>query len=112
VLRGLLDDGQGDDARIGPAAARRADSSRRFRAARASPLAQRAMASRPPRRLDARAAEPALRVGQGPGQDLADLWSERGWRTRTLVRESNGAITSKEGFSVVAPMRVMVPRST
>jgi hypothetical protein len=33
-------------------------------------------------------------------------------RTYTLVRESSGAITSKEGFSVVAPISTMLPDST
>ena len=31
-----------------------------------------------------------------------------GWRTKTRVRESNAPITSKLGFSVVAPISVMV----
>ena len=34
------------------------------------------------------------------------------FRTNTLQRESNAPLTSKDGFSVVAPMRMMLPRST
>ena len=34
-----------------------------------------------------------------------------GWSTNTRVRESSAPITSKLGFSVVAPIRVMVPSS-
>jgi hypothetical protein len=36
----------------------------------------------------------------------------RGLRTSTLQRERRGAMTSKEGFSVVAPMMVRRPFST
>ena len=35
-----------------------------------------------------------------------------GSRTSTRVRDSRAGITSNDGFSVVAPMRTMVPRST
>ena len=37
---------------------------------------------------------------------------ESGWTTMTRERERSGEITSKDGFSVVAPMRVMRPDST
>ena len=37
---------------------------------------------------------------------------ESGFNTTTLARESNGALTSKDGFSVVAPTRITVPAST
>ena len=37
---------------------------------------------------------------------------ERGCRTATRQRESKAALTSNEGFSVVAPMSVIVPCST
>ena len=35
-----------------------------------------------------------------------------GWRTTTRQRDNRGALTSNEGFSVVAPIRVTVPSST
>ena len=38
--------------------------------------------------------------------------SVRGCRVRTRARDSKAALTSKEGFSVVAPIRVTVPSST
>ena len=41
---------------------------------------------------------------------MADL--ERGLMMTTRERERRGEITSKDGFSVVAPMRVMSPDST
>jgi hypothetical protein len=34
-----------------------------------------------------------------------------GWRTKTRVRDSSAPMTSKLGFSVVAPIRMMVPSS-
>ena len=37
--------------------------------------------------------------------------AESGCRTNTRVRESSAPLISKLGFSVVAPMRVMVPSS-
>ena len=37
---------------------------------------------------------------------------ERLLRTKTWQRDSRGVMTSKEGFSVVAPIRTMSPRST
>ena len=37
---------------------------------------------------------------------------DRGFKTNTRQRESNGLITSNDGFSVVAPIKVMVPSST
>jgi len=95
------------------ASARRADRSSRLRAARASPLAQRAMAARA---SSATCSEffPSPRSGSLSARSRIRRISasDSGCRTRTLVRESRGAITSKEGFSVVAPIRVMVPRST
>ena len=36
----------------------------------------------------------------------------RDFRTKTWQRESRGEMTSKDGFSVVAPIRTMVPVST
>ena len=35
-----------------------------------------------------------------------------GFSVKTCMRESSAEMTSKLGFSVVAPMRVMVPSST
>jgi len=40
------------------------------------------------------------------------LSSLSGFSTKTLARESSGAFTSKDGFSVVAPTSVTVPAST
>ncbi len=37
---------------------------------------------------------------------------ESGWTMMTRERERSGEMTSNEGFSVVAPMRVMRPDST
>ena len=33
-------------------------------------------------------------------------------KTKTLHRDNRAELISKEGFSVVAPMRIMLPRST
>ncbi len=41
---------------------------------------------------------------------MADL--ESGWTMMTRERDRSGEMTSNEGFSVVAPMRVMRPDST
>ena len=38
--------------------------------------------------------------------------SSNAFKTNTRQRESRAALTSKDGFSVVAPIRVMLPRST
>jgi hypothetical protein len=38
--------------------------------------------------------------------------SVRGFNAKTWQRERRGEVTSKEGFSVVAPIRVTVPSST
>ena len=38
--------------------------------------------------------------------------SESACKTKTLQRERSAPLTSKEGFSVVAPMRIMLPFST
>ncbi len=38
--------------------------------------------------------------------------SSSGFRTKTFDRDSNAALTSNEGFSVVAPIRTMSPLST
>ncbi len=37
---------------------------------------------------------------------------DSGSRTYTFDRESSAALTSNDGFSVVAPIRMMVPAST
>ena len=34
------------------------------------------------------------------------------FKTKTLQRDSKAELTSKEGFSVVAPIKVILPRST
>ena len=48
----------------------------------------------------------------GPGEDLADApRSSRALKISTRARESSAALSSKDGFSVVAPTRVMVPSS-
>ncbi len=38
--------------------------------------------------------------------------TESGCSTKTFERESSAELSSKEGFSVVAPMSVMLPFST
>ena len=37
--------------------------------------------------------------------------SSRRWNTSTIARDSSAPLSSKEGFSVVAPTSVMVPSS-
>jgi hypothetical protein len=69
-----------------------------------------------------RALSPALRHALAPSprstsdqratKQRDDLGSVSAASTYTLVRESSGAITSKEGFSVVAPISTMLPDST
>ena len=104
-------------------AARRARPARRWSAAavssrpsarRASPSAacgDRGAASSPSTgalRAEARARGPRPRAAAAP---RAPARSSRA-SVNTRQRESSGAITSKEGFSVVAPISVTVPAST
>ena len=44
---------------------------------------------------------------------MSSRWGcSRGWSTTTFERESSAALTSNDGFSVVAPMSTMSPAST
>ena len=86
--------------------------SRVDRAVRASPLAKMAMAS-------SMAGSIATFWSPKPRGSVRARWSRvtrsswvRAWRTNTLHRESSAPLISKEGFSVVAPMRRMLPFST
>jgi hypothetical protein len=96
-----------------PGLAREAAASRLLRAVLASPSEMSTMWARafsstfreiPPRPLSL-SSKAFLRISPRTG-------AVYGFRTRTRTRESRGAMTSKEGFSVVAPMRVMRPLST
>lgn len=51
-------------------------------------------------------------VRQGPLEDEKDLLTLEERSTMTRMRESSGAITAKDGFSVVAPIRAIDPFST
>ena len=89
-----------------PSAASAAAASRPFKATRASP---RATSSRPSR------ASGAMLVfsSSSPRSTtcLSSSWSSCSSR-KTRLRDRSGEMTSKEGFSVVAPIMVTVPSST
>ena len=83
-----------------------------FKAVRASPLANAAMA--------AISSSPISTFRYPRPLELFNAWwrssvkssVERGWRTKTRHRDKRAALISKDGFSVVAPMRMMLPFST
>ena len=93
--------------------ARSAAVSSAFRARRASPsdsVPSRARASSSTERPVS--PSPRSRSRSARAQISATSSGASGSRTKTRVRERSGPTTSKLGFSVVAPMRVMAPRST
>ena len=82
------------------------------RAVRASPLAKAAI-------MSSRSSPIFTPMGPSPRWSLRARFSSpanapcsRAWSTNTLHRESKALFTSKEGFSVVAPMSTMLPFST
>ena len=97
----------------GSIGAEAAANSSRFSADRASPLANCAMAA-------IASSETLISVEPRPRSvsasarrricSTASLVS--GWSTNTFERESSAALTSNDGFSVVAPIRTMSPAST
>ena len=87
--------------------------SKAFRAMRASPLA---MFTKCAKASSANVAfkGPNPRTWSSKARlTMAAIWSsDRLCKVNTRHRESRGAITSKDGFSVVAPLKVIVPSST
>ena len=96
-----------------PAPARVAASSSRLSATRASPLAWRAMAARASSSA-AIPADPRPRSGSSSARRRMAAVSSvaSGCSTKTFERDSRAALTSNEGFSVVAPISTMSPAST
>ena len=80
--------------------------SRIFSAVRASPFASNAM-----ERIDSSSTLNCSRATARRRRATTSS-SESAFSTKTRVLESSAEITSNDGFSVVAPMSVMFPRST
>jgi hypothetical protein len=90
-----------------------AAASRMPRARRASPSAAWAMAAATSSESStARRPSPCSASSAARRTRAASTSGSRRFRVNTRQRESSGAITSKEGFSVVAPTSVTVPAST
>ena len=62
--------------------------------------------------VDTRGAEAPFLVRDGPREDDDDVVRRQGLEDVDLERESSAALTSNDGFSVVAPTRTIVPAST
>ena len=77
-----------------------------FSAVRASPFASNAIAP-----MDASAIL-IFSVSIARRRTVATSSSDNGLSTKTRVRDSRAEMTSNDGFSVVAPISVMFPRST
>jgi len=88
------------------------ESSRMFSAERASPFERCAIRSR--LSFDSVTWWVSLNVGfVKVFSRICDMFSSvKGFRTKTLERERRAEMTSKDGFSVVAPISVIVPLST
>ena len=89
-----------------------AANSRKFSAARASPLAKRAMAGSTSGSTSRSKPRPRVRSSIARCRMTITASACSGCSTNTLERESSAAFTSNEGFSVVAPIRTMSPAST
>ncbi len=89
-----------------------AANSRKFSAARASPLAKRAMAGSTSGSTSRSKPRPRVRSSIARCRMAITASACSGCSTNTLERESSAAFTSNEGFSVVAPIRTMSPAST
>src|SRR5262245_6166026 len=92
---------------ISPLRAARQTSSAKVNAARPSPSAMRLSASRASASSGNRL--PSIFSALSSNFSIAAASSDR--KTSTRARDKSGALSSKDGFSVVAPTRMMVPSS-
>jgi hypothetical protein len=95
-----------------PAPTCAAAASKTVSARRASPSVSAAIrASASGSRVSSRLPTPRSRSVSARWSRVSMSLAVSGWSTNTRVRERRAPITSKLGFSVVAPMRVIVPSS-